>query len=437
MIFKSELVEAQWDTWCYFHEGTYYLYYLITEDSPGGGFGVATSADGVNWTDHGYAIRPSEKMENFLGTGSVWPDPKNKGRFLCNYSEWHMDESGKRRQCILFAWSDDLIHWNKFEDEHIFWIDEKYYERYGRWDCIFAVPRPQGGYYGTWTATPAGSDNLKGGIGFGVSDDGLKWEALPPAKVVPDADESGATINIDGKIYTMFGVFVQKDRAGMHAYVADSFEGPYRLAKKSSWLLQMDHAYFSRYFETPDGVLVNHHVMDGRKNDKNRAITYLAPFKKLSIDAEGIQRWMWWPGNDKLKNQSISPEQPGDFQRGVVIEGTLEPIKNKEYAELSLDIDGDCFAVRLTIDGKIEVLRNDPKAKTQVQLQSINRDMEQTSQSNFRLLARRGMIEFYLDDYFMTCCKLDCPEAQNIRCSFHENTSASSGEILQTWQMKL
>lgn len=50
MIFKSEEVAAQWDTWAYYHEGTYYLYYLITEYSPGEGFGVATSKDGCTGT---------------------------------------------------------------------------------------------------------------------------------------------------------------------------------------------------------------------------------------------------------------------------------------------------------------------------------------------------------------------------------------------------
>ena len=37
MFFKSEGVDAHWDTWMYFHEGTYYLFYLITDYSPGEG----------------------------------------------------------------------------------------------------------------------------------------------------------------------------------------------------------------------------------------------------------------------------------------------------------------------------------------------------------------------------------------------------------------
>jgi len=48
MVFKSDTVTAQWDTWCFYHDGTYYLYYLVTEKT-GEGFCVASSKDGANW----------------------------------------------------------------------------------------------------------------------------------------------------------------------------------------------------------------------------------------------------------------------------------------------------------------------------------------------------------------------------------------------------
>lgn len=112
MIFCSNQVKAQWDTWAYYHQGTYYLYYLITEDSPGEGFGVATSTDGVHWQDHGWAIRASEQMVRYLGTGAVWKaaDFGETGRFICNYSEHRVEKDGQITQNILFAWSTDLIH---------------------------------------------------------------------------------------------------------------------------------------------------------------------------------------------------------------------------------------------------------------------------------------------------------------------------------------
>ncbi|MXX24865.1 MAG: hypothetical protein F4Z82_05375 [Caldilineaceae bacterium SB0668_bin_21] len=147
MFFKSKGVDAHWDTWMFYHEGTFYLFYLITEYSPGEGFGLATSPDGVTWTDHGWAIKASDKMVTYLGTGAVWksPDFDTSGRFICNYSEWRVEEDGRQTQNIFFAHSQDLMNWTKFGDDHIFKVDTRYYEQHGRWDCIFPLPRPEGG----------------------------------------------------------------------------------------------------------------------------------------------------------------------------------------------------------------------------------------------------------------------------------------------------
>lgn len=68
--------------------GTYYAYYLITERSPGEGFGVATSPTGAgNWTDRGYVWHsPGPGWE---GTGAVWrsPDFNRTGKYLINFSQ--------------------------------------------------------------------------------------------------------------------------------------------------------------------------------------------------------------------------------------------------------------------------------------------------------------------------------------------------------------
>ena len=104
MIFKSDIVDSQWDTWCYYHEGTYYLYYPITERGGGDGFGAASSRDGVHWEDHGSAIPQSDKNVRYLGTGAVWRDPDfgKTGRFICNYSE-HREEANDKDD-LLPTW---------------------------------------------------------------------------------------------------------------------------------------------------------------------------------------------------------------------------------------------------------------------------------------------------------------------------------------------
>jgi hypothetical protein len=53
-------------------------YYLVTEHSPGEGFGVASSPNGVtDWTDHGYVWHSPDWGDHqwWEGTGAIWRAP--------------------------------------------------------------------------------------------------------------------------------------------------------------------------------------------------------------------------------------------------------------------------------------------------------------------------------------------------------------------------
>ena len=415
MIFRSELVAAHWDTWGLVHEGRFYLYYLICERDRWNGFGAATSDDGVHWTDHGWALRASDRMRQYLGTGSVWKDPdfaRNR-RFLCNYSEYRQGADGKETQKIFFAWSTDLLHWEKFGDDFVFPIDRAHYERAGRWDCIYTLPRAAGGYWGTWTATPADSRNLAGGIGFGYSEDGLRWHALPPVPVSPPADESGAFAIVGEQVHAMFGV----GGKGMVAYRAAAPIAPYAQAPRNPILLRGTHGYFSRYLATPDALLVNHHVMCGRFTGFTEA-TYLAPLKRAVV-RDGIQRWVWWPGNEALKGApgELAETRPStsltwltaplDFQRGLLAEGWVEvPEPGQAPATLFLYADAQGHAVQVHAGGRTAMGSFDPFAGVLRPDQEMDRELARRGRLPFRLLARRGMTEFYLGEDFIECWTL-------------------------------
>jgi hypothetical protein len=433
VIFKSELVKAHWDTWAYYHQGTYYLYYLITEHGPGEGFGVATSTDGVHWHDHGWVLRASEQMVRYLGTGAVWQaaDFEETGRFICNYSEHRVEDDGRPTQNILFAWSTDLLQWHKYGDEHMFRIDQRFYEKYGRWDCIYAIPPPEGGYFGTWTATPLGRAGNDGGIGFGCSEDGRHWQALPPAEIIPDADEAGAIALVHNRVHAMFG----RGRA-MIAYRAENFEGPFKEAEQNSVLLAPGHTYFSRLFNVADDILVNHHAMDGRKTSAGRAITYVAPFKRFSVDQYGIQRWLWWEGNEKLKGRPVLPSERCDLQQGVIVEGSLPPVGSEPFAELRIEADDKCFAIRFADNGALDICGYDPGNASWTSLQKADRQLTPGTR-DVRLLLRRGMLEVYIDNNFMECCHLGCPDAKYVRVTVPEDRKGWPAEPLRAWQMDL
>ena len=133
LMFHSTHVTGQWDTWAFVDGNTYYAFYLITQDapksgsSPGNGFGVAISSDGVHWKDYGKVHSEVPNM-GWEGTGAVWRSPKGTGRkaFLVNFSQ--CPHGGL--QNISFAESDDLIHWTRTPPLNNTWfdIDTRFYK---------------------------------------------------------------------------------------------------------------------------------------------------------------------------------------------------------------------------------------------------------------------------------------------------------------------
>ncbi|HUT24167.1 MAG TPA: LamG-like jellyroll fold domain-containing protein, partial [Sumerlaeia bacterium] len=313
------------DTWLYLHEGTYYLYCLASRGARWDNISLATSPDGVHWREHGRALAKREGV-TWMGTGSTWRSPnfEKDGRFFMNFSEWRGP-----RQTIFFAESTDLTHWKRLGDEYEFQQDTRWYEVNGRWDCIYTIPRPGGGLYGYWTATP--KPETGGRFGFGESVDGVKWEALEPPKTPGVGEgEAGAVERIGEKCYMMFGT-----EHMMVTLVADGPEGPFLPAKKNFRLLS-GHTYFSRFFPTPDGLLVNHHSI------ARHGPVYFAPLKSTVVDAEGTLRLGCWKGNEKMKHEAIGVKAPVggaetgggdrsivmldntfDVRQGIILEGAL------------------------------------------------------------------------------------------------------------------
>lgn len=431
MVFRSTEVADQWDTWCYHHDGMYYLYYLISGDRLGEGFGVASSSDGVHWQDHGWALRASDEMVRYLGTGAVWKasDFDTSGLFVCNYSEWREEPNGRVTQNILFAWSTDLIEWHKYGDELIFRVDEWYYDKYGRWDCIYPMPRREGGYYGIWTATP---------MALGYSEDGITWQAMEPPYFEPEAAEAGAFWPIGDRIYAMLG-----ENGAMWSYVAEDVRGPYRRSAKNPRLLNAGHTYFSRFLPTPEGLLVNHHSMSPRG-------VYSAPLKRAVVDDEGTLRLAYWEGNETIKGDEVpvlsdGPATPAmslvsgylNFRKGIVAEGTIRiPRTVGDVAGAYLYVGSTGYAIRVLPGGVTEIGQMDAFGDYWGPQQRVDRERRFPDPSRFRLLARRGMLEFYLDDQLIECQMLT-GTADVERARVGVLGPASAVADLRVWEMSL
>ena len=408
MFYKAKLEETGniWDTWLYYQEKTYYLYYLANSMSNWDNISMATSSDGVHWKEFGRILSKGEGV-TWMGTGSTWKSPNfgTDGKFQINFSEWKGP-----RQTIFFAESKDLAHWTRLGDEYEFKQDERWYESNGRWDCIWVILRPGGGLYGYWTATP--NPETEGKFGFGETIEGVTWKALAPPKVYGVGDgEVGAIEKIGDKYYMMFG-----NDGIMVTLVADKPDGPFIAAKKNFRLLS-GHTYFARFFPTPNGVLVNHHSI-ARDHQ-----VYFGLLKQAVIDAEGTLRLGWWKGNEKMKHDHIDVKLPDqktessivmlenafDTDQGVIIEGTLAISEDKNETPKGLYIEcveNQGSAILVGANGVTDLgsMRSDGSGFASEK--RVDREMTFGKSASFRLILKHSLLEFYLDNILMECFSL-------------------------------
>ena len=361
LMFASDVVSKQWDTWGFYENATFYAYYLVTEVSYGEGFGVATSPDGQHWTDHGYVWKGPSWTQRHLweGTSAVWraPDYAETGRYLINYSQ--MNSGGCKCQNITFAQSFDLIHWDNANETDFPWfnIDASagYKVQGGRWDTIYSIPVPAGegghpegglarggrdGYprYGFWSASPDNSGGGGGGgdkaattassatngsFGFGITHDGTDWQALPAPTMLPEPVGIGAELGAldwvpaedgspDGGAYVaMIGYGWPRT---MLSYVSPaSPKGPYTRSARNVNFLN-GSCYYSRFFHGPDNaLLVTHQTWDNRGTHTS----FVSPYKRAVIDAQGTFRLKWWAPNENLKGDEWNLPASGPPSSGA------------------------------------------------------------------------------------------------------------------------
>lgn len=402
MIFQTKKFSATWDTWMYYHNGTFYLYYLITESSPGEGVGCATSTDGVHFVDQGKVIAASEDMEFYLGTGSVWKatDFEKTGEFVCNYSEWRREEKGLK-QTIFFAHSADLLHWEKYGDSAAFvptplWYRE-YLEEGARWDCIFPLQKPDGTYWGYWTAGPKRGP----GVGFGESQDGIAWKALPPPQIHlgPFAQEkeveAGAVCYHDGKYYLLVGCYSHPDGVGV--FVADFPEGPFYPMEKNFALFSNRshiHGYFPRFAQHGEELMVNFHQIERKENGQGRFYTALAPLKLVEFEGD-VLCLKWWKANDSLLGAPLSQLENNCVVTGALLPGDTWklPLQDGESLQICRQENG-VFQYRLGNGDVVE---------------TISRETIPENRGQAKLLIGETLTELYVEDYYITCYTTNSP----------------------------
>ena len=430
ILFYKPASAALMDTWIYHHRGTFFMYYLSAPgpERPWRSVSMATSLDGVRWKEHGPVIEAASDA-SAMGDGETWAvsDASGEEKFIMAFSEWRGPDNDSR-QTLFFAESCDLLKWTRLGSEYEFRQDERWYEPKGRWDGLWTLPRADGGRYGYWTATPKG----RPGFGFGESLDGMKWKALAPPET-PDTDyspEIGAIREWQGKYYIMTGVdgggaSGDDGLFGMITLIGNSPFGPFKPVAKNRKLLVGNNAYFSRFVNTSEGVLVNYHAWEipsGLSEGYDLSKVYLGPLKRADWDAEGTLRLAWWEGCDKVKTRplSVKLDEPApsrkvaylktalDHQRPHILEGVLTLPKTPDTISAGLYFEsvnakdpGTAFIVRPK--GIVDYGSLHPDATLFEKRGSVDRELQPGSSMTFRVVRKSRITEFYLDDFLMQC----------------------------------
>jgi hypothetical protein len=291
-------MRSNWDNWGQIHNGTWYLYYIVGGECSGRwvAYGVATSVDGVHWSDKGDMMYPMTEVGAdqscankgySLGSGWVWQSPATK-KWLVNWSQ-----SNKKvgpGQSIFFATADspegpwENISTHSAASAPASRPDPRWYTStsgMGRWDTIRPVlkdaNKPSEGWWGFVTATPLASPNtsktaVRPGFALVESSNGYTWTSLPPPAINfkiqpanPNVEASGAQrmTGPDGRTrwYALVGAAAWTSiggRMGMFYYVADDVTGPYEqrgnyalMAYEQGWITP---AYFCSFYPTEGTV---------------------------------------------------------------------------------------------------------------------------------------------------------------------------------------
>ena len=111
--------------------------------------GTAISQDGVHWKNTGLTDYDGQVWR--AGSGE-----DGKPRFVAHV--------GKRlsSKARLYTGSPDLKNWKPLSDQYATLADPRWYDPNGRWSEISTVPRPGGGFFGYWGATPKNGPDLAG-----------------------------------------------------------------------------------------------------------------------------------------------------------------------------------------------------------------------------------------------------------------------------------
>lgn len=326
-------------------------------------FGVASSPDGVFWTDHGTMMHPFDEGKSCpqtgSGSGSVWRGSSKSA------PPWVTDAAGNRadggtgdddQEVFIINYSHGgIIRFMTAPTPKGPWVPvgsttpgqggfgpgrkpprpqdgRAWYD--GRWDTANGWPAPEpraGGFnHYAWITGTANADlDPKSSVGHMGSVDGVNWTALPPATVTdwgshtltggPMEQGGCAYAVVNQKWYCLNGFrgnWAAVDRTrGMAVFVSDKPGGPYQIVDKNPLVMSYRSCaympancdavtYFMRFwlrYDVPDPSSPPELLVVHQSYTVHDQMTYLAPLKHAVVDTDDTMRLQWWAGNEKMK----------------------------------------------------------------------------------------------------------------------------------------
>jgi hypothetical protein len=269
---------------------------------------LATSTDGVHWTEEGPVV--DQRQGHLVFAGCVW---RARDRFVMNYGSAMPEKAANGDHCVRFWESNDLRHWTYRGDDKAVRPDPRWYG--WRWDCMDAIPRvpgdPAKGYWGYITG------DVRDGwphhsVGMLQSDDGVEWAVLPPPVIewggVPEQSmEVGSCERIGDKYYLILGAYQgYLGQLGycMYTFVSDDPAGPFRPDVEAFRLSGTSHKrsmWLARFCRIPGATLfTNYTGYEVAGKD-----VWFQPMKRAAVDAAGHLRLHYWEGNDAMKGRRL------------------------------------------------------------------------------------------------------------------------------------
>ena len=260
----------------------------------------------------------------------------------------------------------------------------------------------------------------------------------------------------------------------MYTFVSDDPRGPFRADTGAYRLLTsisgIRMSYFSRFYPTPDGMLVNHHSIS------RAGVRWMAPLKRAVVDEEGHLTLGYWAGNEAAKGTPIDldlgacvlafPEKPEtgwvparqrlavdvphggalallanhfDLEKGVIVEGTMQVhAPPRRWSGIGVYVEEDARQERGTAlmaqtRGWTEIGPLQGGRQSFVADDALPLGIADGVNHSFRLLVRQSLLEFYLDDRLVQCYSL--PERSSGRLGLVVESGRAVFEGLRAWKM--